>query len=135
MVPLKVNTHTLLQFFILTNYYFLESVLKVASYVTATPRLFIECDNYVDASVVANNPCDYALTFLQHHSFLRQEQFPISLIVSIGTGVYTPDKLRGIDPPSPLTGIHKRPKESLQRIRNMSILMRNSVGCNLCISI
>lgn len=104
-----------------------ESVLKVASYVTATPRLFIECDNYVDASVVANNPSDYALTFLQHHSFLRQEQFPISLIVSIGTGVYTPDKLRGIDPPSPLTGIHKRPKESLQRIRNMSILMRNSL--------
>ena len=42
-----------------------ELVWKVARYTSAAPIYFTECDSYVDGGLVANNPCNYALTKIQ----------------------------------------------------------------------
>ena len=44
-----------------------EEVWKVARYTSAAPVLFKECDNYIDGGVVANNPCNFALTHIIQH--------------------------------------------------------------------
>ncbi len=48
-----------------------EHVWKVGRYTSAAPMYFKELDNYVDGGVVANNPCQYALTRIQR--FLRDQ--------------------------------------------------------------
>jgi calcium-independent phospholipase A2 len=42
-------------------------VWKVARYTSAAPLFFSELDHYVDGAVLANNPCDYALTAINNY--------------------------------------------------------------------
>ena len=55
---------------ILMNYSVLEfvsdPVWKVARYTSAAPLFFSELDHYVDGAVLANNPCEYALTAINN---------------------------------------------------------------------
>ena len=44
----------------------LELVWKVARYTSAAPLFFSEMDHYVDGAVLANNPCEYALTAINN---------------------------------------------------------------------
>ena len=47
-------------------YFTLELVWKVARYTSAAPLFFSEMDHYVDGAVLANNPCEYALTAINN---------------------------------------------------------------------
>ena len=94
----------------------------------ATPTVYDEVDNFVDGSIMSNNPLDYALTRLQQHFFLRQEQLAVSMVISVGTGIYNGDK-KEVDPmiqsPRRLKTISK---ESWHRMCNLSLLMKESVS-------
>ena len=100
----------------------LESVCEVAVSATATPSWFASNGQFMDGSILANNPIDYALTYLQGHHYLLRQHFPVSLIVSLGAGVYRSEKLLGIEPPSP-----SKCKESVHGIQNLSLIMKQSV--------
>ena len=58
---------------------------------------FTEFEDYVDGGVLANNPCDYGLTAIQNFHRELHVNLPISMVVSIGTGVYPPEQLGSID--------------------------------------
>ena len=99
-----------------------ESVFNVALSATAIPSWFSSNAHFVDGSVLANNPTDYALSYLQCHYYLSRQQFPVSLVVSLGGGVYNSAKFRGIKPPSP-----SKYNKDVERIQNMAIIMKQSV--------
>ena len=111
--------------------YYTEEVWKVARYTSAAPMYFSEMDNYVDGGVMANNPCEYGLTRIQHYFYLRQQQLPIALVVSIGTGIYPPERIGAIDTPSCVTPYRQwlklRPNQVSQRVRNFVTLVRHMV--------
>ena len=54
---------------------------------------FTEFEDYVDGGVLANNPCDYGLTAIQNFHHEMQVNLPISMVVSIGTGIYPPEEV------------------------------------------
>ncbi len=78
-------------------FFFTELVWKVARYTTAAPMFFTECDNYVDGGVLANNPCNHALTKIQAFYLSKKEPFSIGCMVSIGSGIYPLQKLGSVD--------------------------------------
>lgn len=48
---------------------------------------FTEFEDYIDGGVLANNPADEGLTAIQDHYHSKGEKLPISLLVSIGSGI------------------------------------------------
>ena len=82
----------------LVLFLYTEFVWKVARYTSASPIFFGEFENYVDGGVLANNPCDCGLTAIQNFYQLQGERLLISMVVSIGTGVFPSKKLGKIDP-------------------------------------
>ena len=105
-----------------------ESVFQVAQYITSTPTLYTDCNNYIDACVIANNPCDYALTRLQQYYFMRREQQPVSLVVSVGTGIYSHAKMGDLPRIMSPGKQRTRSREAWHRLENFIILMKNSVS-------
>ena len=103
---------------------------KVARYTSAAPLYFTEFENYVDGGVLANNPCEYALTAIQN--FYREQKMrpQISLLVSVGSGVYPALKLGNIDAQQFLYfGIHTFRLDILKdRAANLISLLSNAVG-------
>ncbi len=58
---------------------------------------FTEYEGYVDGGVLANNPCDYGLTAIRNFHREKKVRLPISMVVSIGTGIYPPEEIGNID--------------------------------------
>ena len=75
----------------------LEKVWKVARCTSGGPLLFAECNNYVDGGVLANNPTEQGITKIQNYHLEKGEKLPISLVVSLGTGVNPAQKLGSVD--------------------------------------
>lgn len=65
-------------------------VWKVCRYTSAAPPYFDELDDYVDGGILANNPTAAALTTIREIYSGVGRKIPISMIVSIGTGI-TPE--------------------------------------------
>ena len=65
----------------------IELAWKVARYTSANFLYFTEFEGYIDGGILANNPAEEGLTAIQDHYHERGEKLPISLLVSIGTGV------------------------------------------------
>jgi calcium-independent phospholipase A2 len=85
-------------------------VWKVARYTSAAPLFFTEMDSYVDGAVLANNPCEYALTAINNYFRGNREQVVynvnrsadsqrdrVALVMSIGTGVFPAEDLGSTD--------------------------------------
>ena len=70
-----------------------ELVWKVARYTSAAPIFFEELDNYVDGGVLANNPASAGLTFIQEMYSKKKTKIPISILVSLGSGIMPTDEL------------------------------------------
>lgn len=105
---------------------------KVARYTSAAPIFFTEFEGYVDGGVLANNPCDYGLTAIQNFHRERQVNLPISMVVSVGTGVYPPEELGRIDAQEFLYfGKHwfSFSDTIKSRTRNLLLLLTNAVRC------
>ena len=66
------------------------------------------------------------LTRLQYYYYQRKEQCPISLVVSVGTGVYSYD--RGKELPVMMAQRSKLSKETYNRLQNLLVLMKHSVS-------
>ena len=64
-----------------------ELAWKVARYTSANFLHFTEFEDYIDGGVLANNPSEEGLTVIQDHYHERGEKLPISLLVSVGTGI------------------------------------------------
>ena len=79
----------------------------------------------MSASLIANNPTDYVLTRLQQFYYQRREQCPVSLVVSIGTGVYAHNKM-GAFPR--ISSLKFRSRSAYHRLQNFIVLLRNSVS-------
>ncbi len=74
-----------------------ELVWKVGRYTSAAPFYFTEFENYIDGGMLANNPSEAALTVIQDHYHDKGEKIPISLLVSVGSGVNPGSPLGEID--------------------------------------
>ena len=67
--------------------YYVEKVWRVARYTSAAPLYFTAKDGYLDGGLLSDNPAEDALTAIQQFYRKRRLQLPISLVVSIGSGV------------------------------------------------
>ena len=65
----------------------------MARYTSAAPLYFTAKDGYLDGALLSDNPAEDALTTIQEFYHKRQLQLPVSLVVSLGTGV-NPVELR-----------------------------------------
>ncbi len=74
-----------------------EETWKVARYTSAAPILFKEMDDYVDGGVLAHNPSILGLSRIQEHFSKRGHKLPVSMIVSIGTGIPPDRELGNVD--------------------------------------
>lgn len=70
---------------------------KVARYTSAAPLYFSSKDGYLDGGLLADNPTEDALTAIQSFYHKRQMQIPISLIVSLGSGVTVPKEHKAVN--------------------------------------
>ena len=107
-----------------------EPVWKVARYTTGGPIYFSALDDYVDGGILANNPCSSGLTRIQDHYRNRRQKLPISLIVSVGSGVLPENELGSVDAHEFLyLGKHWFDfKEHLSgRAKNLTTLLGNAV--------
>ncbi len=59
----------------------------MARYSSAAPIFFKELDNYVDGGILANNPSAAALTLIQRMYSSKDIKIPISIMVSLGSGI------------------------------------------------
>ena len=83
--------------FISSNISLADKVWKVAYRTSAAPFYFKEEDNYIDGGLLANNPCEEALTAIQQFYQSKGQKLPISLLVSVGSGINPPKKLGSIN--------------------------------------
>ena len=100
---------------------------KAARATSAAPVYFTEFEDYVDGSVLVNNPTLSALVKLEEEFENHGEKLPISIIVSLGTGMYPEEKLGSIDFRQSLF------KGFLDKIGNLAELMINAVSSNYII--
>ncbi|XP_019856199.1 PREDICTED: uncharacterized protein LOC109584779 isoform X3 [Amphimedon queenslandica] len=101
-----------------------ESVLTVAHYVSISPISIANNTDYVSASLIANNPTDYALTRLQQFYYQRHEQCLVSVVVSLGTGIYVHSKMGSFPR---ISSLKFRSRRAYHRLQNFVLLLRNSL--------
>ena len=102
---------------------------KVARYTSAAPMYFTEFENYVDGGVLANNPCEVGLTAIQNYSRMRGVPRPITLLVSVGSGLCPGRQLGSTNVQEYfMLGRHwLNPDGFKERIKNLILLVGNAV--------
>ena len=85
----------------------------------AGPILFSEFNNYVDGGVLCNNPTQMGVTKIQDYRWNKGEKLPISLVVSLGCGIYPDEKLGNVEY---LQNLH------LPRVKNLIDLFCDAVS-------
>lgn len=88
-----------------------QPVHKVARYTSAAPVYFTECDNYVDGGVMANNPCMDGLNKIQSFYEERGLHYPISCLVSMGTGITPTKELGSVDLSLRIAGMFRKAQD------------------------
>ena len=114
---------------------FSEPIWKVCRYSSSAPAVILEKDDYVDGGVLANNPSECGLTRIQSHYKQRGEKLPISLVVSIGSGLLPPTKLGSVD----LLDFknfaqHFANRDLGERVKSLGSVVFNAVSANrICV--
>lgn len=106
-------------------------VWKVARYTSAAPVFFDELDDYVDGGILSNNPSASGLTVIQQTYRQIKQKLPISLVVSVGTGLMPEDEIGRTDAHQFLFfGKHwfKFEDRFPSRISNLVTLLGNAVS-------
>ena len=112
------------------NYYiklFSETVFEVARASSAAPATFTEFNNYVDGGLMAYNPCEDGLTEIQEFYRQRGGKLPISLVVSVGSGIPPVRELGAVDlhhtmgPVDLITGRTKQTIDNLMRLISSAV--------------
>ena len=111
-----------------------EYVWEVARYTSAAPIYFTEFKDYVDGGILAQNPSAVGLTAIQKHFNESEQELPISLVVSIGTGKVSEESahIGDIDATEVLVfGKHwlSAVRGLSDRIKSLSTLLSNAVSC------
>lgn len=107
-----------------------DPVWKVARYTSAAPMFFNEFENYVDGGVICNNPTDYGLTAIQNYCRLTDNNIPIAVVVSIGTGLYPAEKIGSVDAQDALFFGKQwlNPAKLIKQTQNLLSLLSNAVS-------
>ncbi len=107
-----------------------ELVWKVARSTCAGPMIFSEFNNYVDGGVLCNNPTEQGVTTIQNYHWEKREKLPISLVVSVGSGMYPVEKLGSVDAQDCIS----LAKVSClkDRVSNLLDLFMNAVSVHAC---
>ena len=84
----------------------------------------------MDGGVLANNPCQVALTRIENYHWQMGQKLPIALVVSVGSGIYPQEKLGSINAQEYLYfGAHWfRLKGSIHEFKNLVELLSNAVS-------
>ena len=126
------NSHSqILQKLLYCVFVNVELVWKVARYTSAAPIYFTEVDNYVDGGILANNPSSGGLAAIQSYYRAKKQKLPISLVVSIGTGIFDDVDIGNIDATEYLYfGKHwfRVVTGLTERIKSLSTLLSNAVS-------
>ena len=102
----------------------------MARYTSAAPLFFTEMDDYVDGGVLANNPSiDGLATIMSHHRKMGQT-LPISLVVSVGTGIIGEQRIGSIDAQEVVARWRMEPL--MDRVKNLATLLSTAVSV-LCL--
>ena len=89
--------------------------------------MFKEMDDFVDGGVLVQNPSMAGLARVQQH--YRYKGLPVSLVVSIGTGVSPDRDLGSVDAQDFLSfGSHWFDREQKQKPGNLATLLGNAVS-------
>ena len=127
------GTYPLLHNFNLTPILHTEKVWKVARYTSAAPLFFTEMDDYVDGGVLANNPSiDGLATIMSHHRKMGQT-LPISLVVSVGTGIICEQRIGSIDAQEVVARWRMEPL--MDRLKNLATLLSTAVSALSLLSV
>ena len=108
---------------------FAEEIWKVARYTSAGPTMFKEMDNYVDGGVLAQNPSLYGISRIEEYYQAKGQKLPVSLVVSMGSGVPPDVELGNVDAQDFLSfGLHWFSGELSKKIGNLGTLLGNAVS-------
>ena len=109
-------------------------VWEVARYTSAAPLLFGEFNNFVDGGVLANNPSESGLTRIEQYYRSGILKLPISLVVSVGSGLIPMKDLGSINAQDILFFGAKGWLDSTAHVRdraiNLKTLLLNAVSVN-----
>ena len=109
-----------------------EEVWKVARYTSAAPIFFKEMDDFVDGGVLAQNPSDIGIARIQEYYQAKGLKLPVSLVVSIGTGIPPDKELGSVDVQDYLSfGSHWFDGEHTSKIKNLLTIMTKAVSRNM----
>ena len=106
-----------------------EFVWKVGRYTSAAPLHFKEFENYIDGGMLVNNPSEAALTVIQDYYHMNEKKIPISLLVSVGSGINPGKPLGKIDVRANLF----KPKVyfNLMEVMGSAVSLHSACGCLL----
>ena len=91
--------------------------------------MFKEMDNYVDGGVLAQNPTLFGISRIEEHYYAKGQGLPMSLVVSMGTGIPPDVELGNVDAQEFLSfGSHWFSGELSKRIGNLGTLLGNAVS-------
>ena len=110
----------------------------MARYTSAAPLFFSEFEDYVDGGVLANNPCDSGLTAIQNFYRQKGTKLDIALVVSVGSGMFPPEKLGTTNAQEFLFfGKHwfKSGDTLKKRAKNLITLLTTAVSARVCMHV
>eukprot|EP00731_Ephydatia_muelleri_P026391 Em0018g491a len=101
-----------------------EKVWKVARYTSAAPIFFTDMDDYVDGGVLANNPSIDGLATIMRQYRKMGQTLPISLVVSLGTGMCGTQRIGSIDAQDMARW---RMEPLMERVKNLATLLSTAL--------
>ena len=109
-----------------------EEVWKVARYTCAAPTIFKEMDDFVDGGLLAQNPSTLGIARIQEYYQAKGQTLPVSLVVSIGSGIPPDRELGSLDAQDFLSfGLYWFDKEHSKKFSTLMTVLTNAVSVHV----